>query len=47
MLHSCLDRVSGKAVPVDLRDSVLHLKLPGGTGDLFKYTADPFPGTDS
>ena len=42
-----LDRVSGKAVPVDLRDGVLHLKLPGGTGDLFKYTADPFPGTES
>ena len=40
-----LDRQSGKAVPVELKNGRLHLPLPGGTGELFKYTADPFPGT--
>ncbi len=40
-----LDRISGKTEPVALQNGVLRLNLPGGTGDLFKYTADPFPGT--
>ena len=42
-----LDRISGKTVPVDLQNGVLRLNLPGGTGDLFKYTAEPFPGTQN
>ena len=40
-----LDRISGKTEPVGLENGVLHLTLPGGTGDLFKYTEKPFPGT--
>ena len=40
-----LDRISGKTEPVVLENGVLHLNLPGGTGDLFKYTEKPFPGT--
>ena len=51
-----LDRITGKTEPVELESgtfrtnddpfdvSVLRVSLPGGTGDLFKYTAGPFPG---
>ena len=42
-----LDRISAKAEPVALKNGVLHLNLPGGTGDLFKYSDDPFPGTQN
>ena len=40
-----LDRSGGTAGPVRLEDGILRTRLPGGTGDLYKYTADPFPGT--
>ena len=39
-----LDRIGGEAVPVRLEDGVLKTRLPGGTGDLYKYTPGPFPG---
>ena len=41
-----LDRISGRAEPVELDNGAPRVRLPGGTGDLFKYTADPFPGSD-
>ena len=37
----------GKTEAVVLQNGVLRLNLPGGTGDLFKYTAQPFPGTEN
>ena len=40
-----LDRMTGRAVPVDLDNGVLRKTLPGGTGDLYQYTDKPFPGT--
>ena len=40
-----LDRETGRAVRVDLDDGVLRTTLPGGTGDLYRYTDEPFPGT--
>ena len=40
-----LDRRDGTAVPVNLGGGILHTTLPGGTGDLYKYTPGPFPGT--
>ena len=40
-----LDRMTGRAVPVDLDNGVLRTTLPGGTGDLYQYTDKPFPGT--
>ncbi len=39
-----LNRINGKVESVDLDHGVLRISLPGGTGDLFKYTAGPFPG---
>jgi len=39
-----LGRISGKAEPVKLDSGVLRVRLPGGTGDLFKYKAGAFPG---
>jgi hypothetical protein len=40
-----LDRATGSAVRVDLDHRVLRTTLPGGTGDLYRYTDKPFPGT--
>ena len=39
-----LSRITGKTESVDVDHGVLRIRLPAGTGDLFKYTADPFPG---
>ena len=38
---------SGRAQSVVLQDSTLRTSLPGGTGDLYKYTANPFPGNEN
>ena len=38
-----LDRLSGNTEPVNVVDGELTVHLPGGTGDLFKYTPGPFP----
>ena len=40
-----LDRMTGSAVQVDLDNRVLRTTLPGGTGDLYRWTDKPFPGT--
>jgi len=40
-----LNRLSGKSEPIKPIDGVVTLRLPGGTGDLFKYTPGPFPGS--
>ena len=40
-----LDRKTGSAVQVDLDNGILRTPLPGGTGDLYRYTDEPFPGT--
>ena len=40
-----LDRITGRAVRVDLDQGILRSTLPGGTGDLYRYTDVPFPGT--
>ncbi len=39
-----LDRISGDTIRVNLNRGILRTSLPGGTGDLYKYTATPFPG---
>lgn len=39
-----LDRITGREVPVRLNRGTLRTTLPGGTGDLYKYTSEPFPG---
>ena len=38
---------SGRAQSVVLQDSTLRTSLPGETGDLYKYTANPFPGNEN
>ena len=40
-----LSRTTSETETVKLRDGILEITLPGGTGDLFKYGRDPFPGT--
>ena len=41
-----LTSANERYVPVDLQNGVLRLNLPGGTGDVFKYTDDPCSGID-
>ena len=38
-----LSRTTGKVEHIELSDGVLHLELPGGTGDLFKVNGSAFP----
>ena len=40
-----LSRTTGNSETLKLRDGNLEITLPGGTGDLFKYGKQPFPGT--
>ena len=40
-----LHRITGRAVRVDLDQGILRTTLPGGTGALYRYTDEPFPGT--
>ena len=39
-----LNRITGLQETVPLSGNTLSLNLPGGTGDLFKYSTDDFPG---
>ena len=40
-----LNRITGLAEEIELSNHMLHLTLPGGTGDLFKYDNGLFTGT--
>ena len=42
-----LNRLSGSAETVPLAGGKLTVQLPGGTGDLFKYSTKPFPNSTS
>ncbi len=44
-----LSRQTGQTerLAIDDPEKGLTLRLPGGTGDLFKYTDEPFPGTQN
>ena len=39
-----LNRLSGNVETVEVTGGELTIRLPGGTGDLFRYTPGPFPG---
>ena len=38
-----LDQLTGQTEPLELAQNRITVHLPGGTGDLFKYTPGPFP----
>lgn len=40
-----LSRLTGEVEAIEVVDGKLTVSLPGGTGDLFGYTADPFCGS--
>ena len=41
-----LSRTTGKVETVQVKDGMIEMTLPGGTGELFKINGSDFPGLD-